>query len=147
VTKGETTRTTVSSTEREFYKLWTPVTLRYGDTDRQGHINNAAYCTFFESGRVAFLCHEHGTIADDGFSFVIAKLSLDFLKEMNFPGTVEVGTRVNNIGKSSFTCGQALFKDGECCSTAESVIVLTDNSTKRSAPLPQKVISVLHNLQ
>jgi len=147
VTKGETTRTTVSSTEREFYKLWTPVTLRYGDTDRQGHINNAAYCTFFESGRVAFLCHEHGTIADDGFSFVIAKLSLDFLKEMNFPGTVEVGTRVNNIGKSSFTCGQALFKDGECCSTAESVIVLTDNSTRRSAPLPQKVISVLHNLQ
>lgn len=141
-----TQRTTVSSTERDFYKLWTPVTLRYGDTDRQGHINNAAYCTFFESGRVAFLCHEHGTIADDGFSFVIAKLSLDFLKEMNFPGTVEVGTRVNSIGKSSFTCRQALFKDGECCSTAESIIVLTDDSTRRSAPLSEKVLEVLRSL-
>jgi acyl-CoA thioester hydrolase len=147
VTKSDTKRSTVSSTEREFYKLWTDVTLRYGDTDRQGHINNAAYCTFFESGRVAFLCHEHGTIADDGFSFVIAKLSLDFLKEMNFPGTVEVGTRVNQIGKSSFTCGQALFKNGECCSTAESVIVLTDDSTRRSAPLPEKVLKVLRGLQ
>ncbi|HIA53048.1 MAG TPA: acyl-CoA thioesterase, partial [Candidatus Melainabacteria bacterium] len=88
--------------------------MRYGDTDRQGHINNAAYCTFFESGRVAFLCHEHGTIADEGYAFVIAKLSLDFLKEMNFPGTVEVGTRVNQIGKSSFTCGQALLDCHPC---------------------------------
>ncbi len=146
VTSG-TQRTTVSSTDRDFYKLWTPVTLRYGDTDRQGHINNAAYCTFFESGRVAFLCHEQGTIAEDGFSFVIAKLSLDFLKEMNFPGTVEVGTRVGRIGKSSFVCGQALFKDGECCSTAESVIVLTDNSTRRSAPLTERVLQVLRGLQ
>lgn len=142
-----TQRTTVSSTDRDFYKLWTPVTLRYGDTDRQGHINNAAFCTFFESGRVAFLCHEHGTIAEDGFSFVIAKLTLDFLKEMNFPGTVEVGTRVDKIGKSSFVCGQALFKDGECCSTAESVIVLTDDSTRRSAPLTERVLQVLRGLQ
>lgn len=146
MTSSETKRSTVSSTDKEFYKLWTPVTLRYGDTDRQGHINNAAYCTFFESGRVAFLCHEHGTIAEDGYAFVIAKLSLDFLKEMNFPGTVEVGTRVNHIGKSSFTCGQALFKDGECCSTAESVIVLTDEKTRRSAPMPEKVLKVLREL-
>lgn len=146
MTSSDTKRSTVSSTERDFYKLWTPVTLRYGDTDRQGHINNAAYCTFFESGRVAFLCHEHGTIADEGYAFVIAKLSLDFFKEMNFPGTVEVGTRVNQIGKSSFTCGQALFKDGECCSTAESIIVLTDENTRRSAPMPEKVLQVLRDL-
>lgn len=77
---------------------------------------------------------------------MIAKLSLDFLKEMNFPGTVEVGTRVNQIGKSSFTCGQALFKDGECCSTAESIIVLTDENTRRSAPMPEKVLQVLRDL-
>lgn len=146
MSSSETTRSTVSSTERSFYKLFTPVTLRYGDTDRQGHINNAAYCTFFESGRVDFLCHEHGTIADAGFAFVIAKLTLDFLKEMNFPGTIEVGTTITKIGRSSFTCSQALFKNDECCATAESIIVLTDESTRRSSPMPEKVLKVLRDL-
>ena len=137
---------TVSSTERDYYKLWTPVTIRYGDTDRQGHINNAAYSTFFESGRVDFLCNEAGTIAGPGYSFVIAKITLDFLQEMNFPGTVEVGSRISNIGRSSCTIKQALFKDGVCCSTAESIIVLTDDNTKRSTELPESVLSVLKNL-
>lgn len=142
-----TTKQTVSSIEKVFYKLWTPVTLRYGDTDRQGHINNAAYCTFFESGRVDFLCNEAGTIAGPGYSFVIAKLTLDFLQEMNFPGTVEVGSRVTTIGRSSCTIKQALFKDDVCCSTAESIIVLTDDNTRRSSEMPENVLTVLKNLQ
>ena len=29
--------------------------LRYGDTDRQGHVNNAVYSTFLETGRVEML--------------------------------------------------------------------------------------------
>ena len=29
--------------------------LRYGDTDRQGHVNNAVFATFFETGRVDML--------------------------------------------------------------------------------------------
>jgi acyl-CoA thioester hydrolase len=29
--------------------------LRYGDTDRQGHVNNAVFSTLFETGRVEML--------------------------------------------------------------------------------------------
>ena len=29
--------------------------LRYGDTDRQGHVNNAVFATFLETGRVDML--------------------------------------------------------------------------------------------
>jgi acyl-CoA thioesterase FadM len=41
------------STERGSYKIWTYDKLRYNDTDRQGHVNNAIFATFFETGRVA----------------------------------------------------------------------------------------------
>lgn len=34
------------------YPLHSRDKLRYGDTDRQGHINNAVFATFFETGRV-----------------------------------------------------------------------------------------------
>ena len=123
------------------------MTLRYGDTDRQGHINNAAYCTLLESGRVDFLFYEDGShIAGEGKSFVIVKLTVDYLQEMNFPGTVDVGSRIISIGSSSFTVGQGIFMKDTCYSTAESVIVLLDEQTRRSTPLPQHVIQVLQKI-
>src|SRR4029453_17494776 len=141
-----TPKNTICDVARDAYKTWTSVTLRYGDTDRQGHVNNAVYCTLFESGRVAFLYDENGSVAGPGKTFVIARLSMDFLAEMNFPGVVEVGSRILSIGRSSFTVGQALFKDSECCSTSDSVIVLTDESTRKSIPLTDEVLELLRAL-
>ena len=123
------TRRTVSETCREVYKHWTSINLRYGDTDRQGHINNAVYCTLLESGRVGFLFDGQNSAAGPGTSFVIAKLSIDYLKEMHFPGLAEVGSRISKIGNSSFIVSQAIFYEGNCCSTGESIIVLLDEQT------------------
>ena len=41
--------------------------------------------------------------------FVIARLSLDYLGEILWPGTVEIGTAVKAVGNSSLTFTQALF--------------------------------------
>lgn len=142
-----TEKKTVADTRREVYKHWTSVNLRYGDTDRQGHVNNAAYCTFFESGRCAFLFDEDGNnVAGEGRNFVIVKITLDYLEEINFPGVVEVGSRISKLGKSSFTVQQAVFKNGVCCSTAESIIVQIDQATKRSSPMSDSLLSVLNKL-
>ncbi len=139
---------TVADSNRESYKHWTSVNIRYGDTDRQGHLNNAVYCTFFESGRCAFLFDDKGeSLAGEGKNFVIVKITLDYLVEINFPGVVEVGSRIIKIGNSSFTVGQALFKDGVCCSTAESIIVQLDANTKRSSPITSQLMEVLKKLQ
>lgn len=141
-----TERSTVSDTRKEIYKHWTEVNLRYGDTDRQGHVNNAVYLTLFESGRVDFLFDGEDAICGSGKNFVIARLSLDYLFEMSFPGVVEIGSKINSIGNSSFTVGQAAFKDGICTSTAESVIVLVDDQTKKSTPLTGAVTERLKRL-
>src|ERR1700737_3061343 len=137
-------RTTICDTTRSSYRHFTPVTLRYGDTDRQGHINNAAYCSLYESGRVAFLFNEDGSmIRSPGKGLVIAKLSLDYLQEMHFPGTVEVGSKILEIGRSSFKVGQAIFMGDSCYSTADSIIVMIDESTKRSTPLTESLTTYL----
>lgn len=140
-------RSTVCDTIRSAYKHWTNVTLRYGDTDRQGHINNAAYCTLLESGRVGFLFNGDGShIAGDDYSFVIAKLTIDYLAEMHFPGTAEIGSRILSIGRSSFTVGQAIFIGEYCYSSAQSIIVLIDQTKGTSAPLVAPLISLLQEL-
>ncbi len=137
---------TVCDTNEGFYKHWTEVTLRYGDTDRQGHINNAVYCTLFESGRTAFLFDGEEAIAGTNLSFVIVKLTLDYLTEMRFPGTVRVGSSILEIGRSSFHVGQAIFKDGICSSTATSVIVQIDDITGKSSRLTESTLAVLSSI-
>lgn len=142
---GTEQRATVCETDATSYSHWIDVNLRYGDTDRQGHINNAVFATLLESGRVAFLFDDKGeVVAGNGKAYVIAKLTMDFLAEMNFPGIVKVGTKLISVGRSSFTLGQGLFLNGQCCSTAESVIVLTDEVTRRSTPLTDNLLEQLN---
>jgi len=127
----------------EDYPFRTADTIRYGDTDRQGHVNNAAFATFCETGRVAFLFPAEQPLASPGTSFVIARLLLDFLAEITWPGTVDIGTRVTKVGRSSFTLAQGLFQKGRCVATAESVVVLVDDATRKSTPLPAKILAAL----
>lgn len=136
----------IASTNSDFYKHWTEVKLRYSDTDRQGHINNVIFCTMYESGRCEFLFDDAESIAGPEYAFVIVKLSLAFLEEMSYPGQVKIGSTITSKGNSSFTVAQALFQNDRCCSTAESVIVLTNKETKRSAPLTETVLERLNSI-
>lgn len=117
--------------------------LRYGDTDRQGHVNNAVFATFLETGRVAFLYDPANPLTPAGTAFVIARLVIDFRAEVNWPGEVEIGTRVTRIGRSSFTVGQGVFQDGRCVATGEGVVVLMDEATRRSRPLSDEILRYL----
>ncbi|MBX9667414.1 MAG: acyl-CoA thioesterase [Candidatus Obscuribacterales bacterium] len=143
---NEMQKATVADTSKQSYKHWTSVTIRYGDTDRQGHVNNAVYSTFFESGRCAFLFDGERCVGGPDKSFVIVKLSLDYLAEINFPGIVEVGSRILKTGTSSFTVAQAIFKDGKCCSTSESVIVQIDDGSKKASSMNDELLRFLKTL-
>lgn len=103
--------------------------IRYGDTDRQGHINNAQFSTFLETGRVEFLYHPDRPILAEHCSFVIASLYLNFLREITWPGQVEIGTGITKIGNSSLVIYQQLFQNGQTVASAETVIVQVDAST------------------
>ena len=121
--------------------------LRYGDTDRQGHVNNAVFATMYETGRVELLqLGQSEGLSLAGVSFVIARLNLDYRGEIFWPGTVEIGTAVKALGNSSVTFIQALFQNGQCVSTAESVVVQVDNRTRRSTPLSAQVREKLQAL-
>jgi len=108
--------------------------LRYGDTDRQGHVNNAVFSTFLETGRVEILFDADGPIADDGCGFVIARLILDFRSEIVWPGEVQIGTRLHSIGRSSLGIVQGIFQGDRCAATAETIIVQVNQQTRKSQP-------------
>ncbi|MEY3572985.1 MAG: hypothetical protein RJA77_900 [Pseudomonadota bacterium] len=120
--------------------------LRYGDTDRQGHVNNAVFSTFLETGRVEMLQTQTEPILDPGCSFVIASLQLDYLNEVTWPGIVEIGTGVERVGSASVTLLQAVFQHGLCVANGKTVVVQVNNETRRSQPLSPGAVSRLKAL-
>ncbi|MEZ4770204.1 MAG: thioesterase family protein [Caldilineales bacterium] len=137
---------TASSIRLEDFPHHTYDKVRYPDTDRQGHVNNAAFATFCETGRVSFLFDPERPLYPPGAAFVIARLVLDFRGEIRWPGTVQIGTRVARIGRSSLALEQALFQNERLVATAETVIVLMDEETRRSTPLPPATVDALKQL-
>lgn len=133
----------------EDFPLQTFDKVRYGDTDRQGHVNNAAFSTFLETGRVEFLYDPQNPLAADNASFVIVSLNLKFVGEINWPGRIDVGTGVTKVGNSSLSLYQSLFQNGRCVATAETVIVQIDEHSRKSRPLTEKAKAFLarHKLQ
>ncbi|HEV3177449.1 MAG TPA: thioesterase family protein [Stellaceae bacterium] len=124
-----------SPTERGSYAIWTYDKLRYADTDRQGHVNNAVFATFCESGRVMFLYDEKLNLAGPDANFVVVRLELDFRSELFYPGRVDIGTRVLGIGRTSFRLGQGIFNGETCAATAETVLVQMDAATRKAKAL------------
>jgi acyl-CoA thioester hydrolase len=110
--------------------------LRYGDTDRQGHVNNAVYATLSECARTAFLFDPEDRLAPPGTDFVIVRLAIDFRRELLWPGSVEIGTGVVRIGTKSFTLAQGLFRDGMLAASVENVMAIMDERSRRAVPLP-----------
>ncbi len=108
--------------------------IRYRDTDRQGHVNNALFSTFLETGRTEFLYAKEPLHAENA-SFVIANQKIDLLSEIKWPGTVEIGTAITKIGNSSLSLFQGIFQDGKLTALADTVIVQMDEQTRKSRPL------------
>jgi acyl-CoA thioester hydrolase len=128
------------------YPIRTSEKLRFADTDRNGHITNSVFAVCCQNARMELLCDPRRVPVPSNTQFVVARLLLEFRAEMHWPSIVEVGTRIDRIGRSSVTLGQALFISDDCVATCHSVVVLIDASTRRSTSLPAETASALQVL-
>jgi len=110
---------------------WIEDVLRFGDTDAIGHINNATFSVFCESGRVSFFNAKLIPVRQEGAYFVIARLTINFKAELHYPGRVRTGTWVTRMGSSSITLEQVILCEDRLAATAESVCVRMEEATRR----------------
>ncbi len=109
--------------------------LRFCDTDRLGHVNNAVYAVMYEAGRSELMDLAGLLDAGAGRAVVIARLELDFLREMTWPGEVRIETEVARIGTKSLHLRQRLFLRDQLVSRAASVLAVIDTTTRRAVPI------------
>lgn len=136
----------IDLTRRESFKLFTPVTIRFCDTDKLGHINNVSITSYFEAGRCELyyrLITAAGQAVRDEIDFVLARITIDFRRELHYPGTVEIASRLTRVGTKSVTSGYAAFIGAECFATAEAVNVFFDPKARRSLVPPPSLRTLL----
>ena len=99
----------------------------YGDMDVNRHLNNGTFGRLFEEGRSDLqhrvLSASAASDAATGPTLLLATITMEFLRQGRYPGSMEVATAVTRVGQSSFGLAQAAFQDGGCVALADCVMV------------------------
>ncbi|WP_293680942.1 thioesterase family protein [uncultured Phenylobacterium sp.] len=112
------------------YPVTRTLTTRVGDLDGYGHLNAMRIGTYYEDARAAF----YGVAFKDvrRQRMLVAQVTLHYLGEGFWPGSMEIGTGISKIGNASVEMAQGLFFEGRCIGLCETVLVNAPEG--RSAP-------------
>jgi acyl-CoA thioester hydrolase len=66
-------------------------------------------------------------------------VTIDYLGETHWPGTVEIGIGLASLGRTSAVFEQAIFFEGRCTATATAVNVLVDLAHRRPTPITDEI--------
>ena len=135
---------------REGYKAFRTISTRWMDNDAYGHVNNVVYYSWFDTAVNAHLIEAGALdVQRSGVIGLVIETKCNYFAPVEFPHPVEAGLRVAHIGKSSVRYEIGLFPAGESLTAAKGhfIHVYVDRQTRRPAPLPDKLRSVLEALQ
>jgi acyl-CoA thioester hydrolase len=128
---------------RAAFSHWSRLPIRFGDQDPLGHVNNAAIAAYLEHARCALLLPLVRASGTANLDIVLARIIIDYLKELRYPGDIEVGTRMARIGNKSFVVVSSVFAGGTCAVTSEATIVFFDTAARRAAAPPDHIRQAL----
>jgi acyl-CoA thioester hydrolase len=115
--------------------------VRFRDMDAQGHVNNAVYSTYFESGRVAMFRDPDLSVGIANVTFALVRAEIDFLRELHWPGDLMVGTALKEFRRRSFVIAQAVFQNDACIANGLFTMVTIDMTSRKAVELPKEVIA------
>lgn len=127
------------------FRFFTPIRVRYCETDLLGHVNNVSYFMYFEQGRIEYI--EHLGITDQLFGedrmTVVADLQCTYLKPLYLRDPIQLGVRVAKLGRSSIDVEYALMVNDELRAAGRGTIVLVDKKTGRSTAIPNHLREII----
>lgn len=124
----------------EPYHVVVTLPVQWGEQDAFGHVNNAVYFRWFESGRIAFWRRVGlwDVMAATRVGPILASVTCDYRRQLTYPETVHVASRVARLGRTSFGMEQVVVSDTGRAVAAEgrSTVVLFDYASNTPTPLP-----------
>lgn len=115
----------------------------WSDMDALGHINNAAYFTYFEEARIRWI-EEIGL----GSFFserpergpLVYEASCKYLKQVKLPSEITIEMTPHSPGKASFLLKYMVYAEGDICAEGSTKIVWADYKAGRPVRLPEDIL-------
>jgi len=136
---------------RSAYKVFRNISTRWSDNDVYGHVNNVVYYSWFDTA-VNGLLIEQGAIDIHSGPVIglVVETQCHYFAPLAFPDNLVAGIRVAHVGSSSVRYEVAIFSaDPSLASAAKGhfVHVYVDRNTRRPAPLPPTLTTLLETLK
>jgi acyl-CoA thioester hydrolase len=125
--------------------------VQWGEQDSLGHVNHVTYFRWYESARIAYFLriglmdmHKHERIGP-----IIASVTNDYRRQVNYPDTVHIGVKVARIGRSSLDMEHKIFSQNEGTLAAEgkSTLIVFDYQTSKSHAVPVRIRHAIESLE
>lgn len=122
------------------------IPVQWGVQDAFGHVNNVIYFRWFESARIDYM----NLLDSDVFAVertaspigpILASIKGDYKKQLKFPDTIHVGTKVTRLGNSSIRIDHAIYSEAHkaIATTGESVVVVFDYPANKPVRIPDSL--------
>lgn len=119
------------------------------DNDQYSHVNNAVYYHLFDSVINAYLiAHcDLSPQASDSIGLVVSS-HCQFFSPLSFPDVLDLGLRVNHVGKSSVAYEVGVFREGggEPAAVGGYTHVFVDRVSRKSSQMRDRTKEGLQRL-
>jgi acyl-CoA thioester hydrolase len=123
-----------------------PVSVRWGDMDAFNHVNNSVYSTYLEEARLQWFKTFDGPWASRESAPVIAAMTINFRKPVEWPAELAVELFAGKIGRSSVLLPFRMLDRNDTTivyAEGDTVLVWTSPKLGTSIPLPDYVLRAL----
>jgi acyl-CoA thioester hydrolase len=133
------------------YPIVTTIPILWGDEDAFAHVNNLAYLRWCETSRVEYMQRVALWLdpPPGGTGPILANVKCDYKAALNYPDTVDVGTRVVAIGNSSVRMEQIVVsrKLQIVAAFVESTVVMLDYKVHKPIRVPDEIRAAIASLE
>lgn len=129
-------------------KVCTPISIRYGETDKMGVVYHANYLLYFEDARTHFLeeiGYPYKSIEDQGYMSPVVSFEVKYGEPLRYGDTAIVRTWVSESKGTKTTYSYEVFKEEDdlntakpCC-TGSSVHCVVETSTFKPVSIKREL--------
>ena len=118
----------------------TTFTVKWGDMDAMGHVNNTVYFKYMEHGRVDWLRQIGFLLLPNGQGPIIANAFCNFKRQLKYPDEVRMKLYVSNPARVTFdawTTMERVNEPGVICAEGGATVIWIDTQREKVASLPE----------
>jgi acyl-CoA thioester hydrolase len=134
---------------REQFRHFVEIPVRWGDMDAFGHVNNAVFVQYIESGRVDYFTTVLDSFGHTDEGPILGEVTCRFLTQVEYPADLHIGTRVVGLSNRTLRLQTGIFvaDNRDPAAVGLATVVWFDYRARQSATLPARLLVAVVNFE